>query len=297
MGYLYHFFRDLAQKSASLETSVFVQCYTLILVHATAGLDYLPAPNFWSIPWHQTEHQSISPTDLPPSVLWSCWLGGRKGIRPVKNEWWGTGMVICLERDADLHMAQLMPLPLTVACFCKIQIGFTFLVLEKGPSNGCVCVCDCCMRTAGTEALRQHLVCADEHTEWWWEWLTAGRGWARRSQSTRRRHSAVPPSARCRRPLRRRNRGQPTCEKLHRGPLICVSMMPVRAVEVIRLPSLQTDDCLPLQQTLHHFIFRSDQRLKLLFETKVWDLINMQNILNPVSQRASHLTCKCRKKY
>ena len=55
-------------------------------------------------------------------------------------------MVIYLERDADLHMAQLMPLPLTVSCFSKIQIGFTFLVPahrvvpEKGPLNGCVCV-------------------------------------------------------------------------------------------------------------------------------------------------------------
>ena len=37
-------------------------------------------------------------------------------------------MVICLERGADLHMAQLMPLPLTVSCFSKIQIDFTFLV-------------------------------------------------------------------------------------------------------------------------------------------------------------------------
>ena len=37
-------------------------------------------------------------------------------------------MVICLERGADLHMAQLTPLPLTVSCFSKIQIGFTFLV-------------------------------------------------------------------------------------------------------------------------------------------------------------------------
>jgi len=37
-------------------------------------------------------------------------------------------VVICLERDADLHMAQLMPLPLTVSCSSKIQIGFTFLV-------------------------------------------------------------------------------------------------------------------------------------------------------------------------
>ena len=59
-----------------------------------------------------------------PSVLWCCWLGGRKGIRPVKTEWWGAGMVICLERGADLHMAQLMPLPLTVSCFSEIQIGF-----------------------------------------------------------------------------------------------------------------------------------------------------------------------------
>jgi len=55
-------------------------------------------------------------------------------------------VVICLEQGADLHMAQLMPLPLTVSCFSKIQIGFTFLVPahrvvpEKGPLNGCVCI-------------------------------------------------------------------------------------------------------------------------------------------------------------
>jgi len=71
-------------------------------------------------------------------------LGGRKGIRPVKNEWWGAGMVICLELGADLHMAQLMPLPLTVSCFSKIQISLPFwyrltrVVLDKGPLNGCV---------------------------------------------------------------------------------------------------------------------------------------------------------------
>ena len=60
-----------------------------------------------------------------PSVLRCCWLGGRKGIRPVKTEWWDAGMVICLERGANLHMAQLMPLPLTVSCFSKIQIFFS----------------------------------------------------------------------------------------------------------------------------------------------------------------------------
>ena len=46
-----------------------------------------------------------------------------------KTEWWGAVVVICLERGADLHMAQLMPL--TVFCFSKVQIGFTFLVLAQ----------------------------------------------------------------------------------------------------------------------------------------------------------------------
>ena len=57
-------------------------------------------------------------------------LVGRQEGHPAckKTEWWGAGMVICLERGADLHMAQLMLLPLTVSCFSKIQIGFTFLV-------------------------------------------------------------------------------------------------------------------------------------------------------------------------
>ena len=37
-------------------------------------------------------------------------------------------MVICLERGADLHRAQMMQLALTVSCFSKLQIDFTFLV-------------------------------------------------------------------------------------------------------------------------------------------------------------------------
>ena len=65
-------------------------------------------------------------------------------------------MVICLEQGADLHMAQLMPLPLTVSCFSEIEIGFTFLGLAHLGSLGkravkvvcvcvfvCVCVCVC----------------------------------------------------------------------------------------------------------------------------------------------------------
>jgi len=58
-------------------------------------------------------------------------------------------VVVCLERGADLHMALLMPLPLTVSCFSKVQTGFTFLVPAHLGSPGqravkrCVCVCVC----------------------------------------------------------------------------------------------------------------------------------------------------------
>jgi len=69
----------------------------------------------------------------------------------------GAGMVICLEQGADLHMAQLMPMPLTVSCFSKIQIGFTFLVLAHLGSPGqraikrvCVCVLAASDATVGS---------------------------------------------------------------------------------------------------------------------------------------------------
>ena len=64
-----------------------------------------------------------------------------------KLQRWGAGVVIWLELGADLHMAQLVPLPLTISCFIKIQIGFTILVQAHPGSPGkravkwvCVCV-------------------------------------------------------------------------------------------------------------------------------------------------------------
>jgi len=70
-------------------------------------------------------------------------------------------MVICLERGADLHMVQLMPLPLTISCFSKIQICFTLLVPAHLGSPGqtaikqvCVCVCVCvCVRVCVNTSL------------------------------------------------------------------------------------------------------------------------------------------------
>jgi len=93
-----------------------------------------------------------------------------------KLEWWGAGVVICLERGTDLHMAQLMPLPLTV------QIGFrpTFLVLAHPGSPGqrpvkrvCVCVCVCVQFSAvyAFSALMLLVGRREGHpackTEWW----------------------------------------------------------------------------------------------------------------------------------
>ena len=69
------------------------------------------------------------------------WQEGHPACK--KLEWWDACMVICLERGADLHMTQLMPLPLTVSCFSKIQVGLpfwyrlTWVVPEKGQLNVC----------------------------------------------------------------------------------------------------------------------------------------------------------------
>ena len=70
-------------------------------------------------------------------------------------------MVICLERDADLNMAQLMPLPLTVSRFSKIQIGFTFLVLAHpgSPAKRAVkrvCVFKCTKKLMGRQLSLPH---------------------------------------------------------------------------------------------------------------------------------------------
>ena len=54
---------------------------------------------------------------LLPSLLWHCWFGVGKSIRPVNIERCGVGVVICLERGADcLHMVQLMPVHPKATC-------------------------------------------------------------------------------------------------------------------------------------------------------------------------------------
>jgi len=79
-------------------------------------------------------------------------------------------VVICLERGADLHMAQLMPLSLTVSCFSIIQIGLpfwyrlTWVVPDKGPLKMAVCVCSWTI-AAQDNAAHQRLLatCMQDH--------------------------------------------------------------------------------------------------------------------------------------
>ena len=73
-------------------------------------------------------------------------VGWQEGHPACKN--WVLGCWRgCLQRGADLHMAQLMPLLLNVSCFSKIQVGFTFLILahpgsprQRAVEWVCVCV-------------------------------------------------------------------------------------------------------------------------------------------------------------
>ena len=99
-------------------------------------------------------------------------LVGRQEGHPAceKLEWWGTGVVICLQRGANFHMAQLMPLPLTVSCFSKIQIGFIFLVPAHLGSPGQRAVKRVCV----TILIYRQSHRPTNHTEWFiWtnQWL------------------------------------------------------------------------------------------------------------------------------
>ena len=86
-------------------------------------------------PWFLTDCNINDALAFSALTLLVGWQEGHPACK--KTEWWGAGMVICLERCADLYMAQLMPLPLTVSCFSKI--GSPWVVPEKGLLNGCVC--------------------------------------------------------------------------------------------------------------------------------------------------------------
>ena len=115
------------------------------------AIQYKGLQGWFFCPWYHNLFLFFNPNSNSKllSVLWCCWLGGRKGIRPVTNmEWWGAGMIICLERGAnDLHMVQLMPLPPRHLLLQQNPEWFILLVPaypgcpgKKAVERLCVCV-------------------------------------------------------------------------------------------------------------------------------------------------------------
>ena len=83
-----------------------------------------------------------------PSVLWCCWLGGRKGSRPVKNlsggvlAWlsvWSEVQTCIWPSWCHCHSLSLASVKSRFVLFFWYRL--TRIVPEKGPLNGSLCVC------------------------------------------------------------------------------------------------------------------------------------------------------------
>ena len=104
-----------------------------------------------------------------PSVLWPCWLGGRKGIRPLKKLWVVRYWRGCLSgarcKWFACGLADTTAIPSSRDCFSKIQNGLPFscrltqVILEKRPLNGCSSSSRCSSwhRTNSVKALKAHI--------------------------------------------------------------------------------------------------------------------------------------------
>ena len=117
-----------SQRSVCLQVDRWAQCW------ACRYLDFCARSGVGSLCSTSLVRIIYSLSWCMPSVPWHCWLGADPGCKKtwVMGCWHG----YLSEQDADLYMAQLMPLPLTVSCFSIIQIGFTFLVPAHPGSPG-----------------------------------------------------------------------------------------------------------------------------------------------------------------
>jgi len=101
---IHHSFIPASKHSFSVNPSTSSLLFLLRLTPRTSDT----VTHFWAYPFLSSKFPLGSTMS---SVLWHCWFGVRKSIRPVIIEWWGVGVVICLQRGVDcLHMIQLMPL-------------------------------------------------------------------------------------------------------------------------------------------------------------------------------------------
>jgi len=106
------------------------------------------------------------------SVLWSCWLGGRKGIWPAKKLSGGVLAWLSVWSEVQTCILRSWCHCHSLSCFSKIQIGFTFLVPAHLGSPGqravkWVCVCDPTTRAASHAF---SLLVYRLHRHWRWMW-------------------------------------------------------------------------------------------------------------------------------
>ena len=87
----------------------------------------------------------------PTSVLWRCWLGGRKGIWPVKKLSGGVLAWLSVWSEVQTciwpswcHCHSLSLASVKSRLILPFWYWLTRVVPEKGPLNGCVCVCVFC---------------------------------------------------------------------------------------------------------------------------------------------------------
>jgi len=94
--------------------------------------------------------KTLGNSNFLPSVLWRCWLGGRKGTRPFKNM--SGGVLVWLSVWSNLqtciwpswcHCHSLSLASVKSRLVLPFWYWLSRVVPEKGPLNRCVCVCVC----------------------------------------------------------------------------------------------------------------------------------------------------------
>ena len=126
---------------------------------------------------HSNSHiPPISMQSTMPSVLWRCWLGGRKGIRPVKNRvvgWW-RGYLSAARCRLAYSPADATATQSVASVKSKLVLPFwyrlTWVVPEKGPLNGCVYVCVCVPCSQQDDATQCNAMQCNSKTEVKWTW-------------------------------------------------------------------------------------------------------------------------------
>jgi len=155
LGWHWQDLADFTHMHNCMCSEIIVLCAIACLHDMNTWLNAIPrwdATLAWSVFWFPFWSHSLGRflcIRVVDGVLWHCWLGGRKGIRLVKK--WVVGCWHGYLSGARSRLAY-GSLPLTVSCFSKIQIGFTFPVPADPGSPGqravkWVCVCMCSWRS------------------------------------------------------------------------------------------------------------------------------------------------------